>query len=362
MTWLRLNTKITFYKTNGAEISFPFVNDCETDESYEHLTDTFKMTLPTKLEHKGRNLFGLDNPIFEIGDRVKVELGYFPNLITVFEGWLTNVSAKIPMVITCEDDMWLLKNSVVTFPSKENQKFITTSKKKGKPLAHPRYVGPAITLKKLLSECFAQGASDLDFTCPDVNLGLFRVSNASIAKVLEELRNKYGLYSYFRGGKLYCGLPSNAADTITKKFVFNKNQENAIIDDSSLEFQQAKDISIKIVAKLMGANNTWEEVTVGDTDGAQRSFFLYWDPASREPKPSLKDFANLKLNEVKYTGYHGSFETFGGDKNYVRHGDIAELESDKFPERNGKYLIKSVRRTHGVNGSRQNIEIGARVS
>jgi hypothetical protein len=350
---LRLYPQITFTKANGRTYIFPFVTECETEESYENLTDTFKITLPRNLTLEGKQLFNGVAPIFERGDRVKVELGYFPTLRTVFEGWVSDIGAKIPVEITCEDDMWLLKNTSVTYPSKDKLNITYLSKKKGKPLKRPKVISPNITLKQLLDNILP---ADIEYSEPilDVNLGQFRVSNASVAKVLEEFKSKCGLFSYFRGGLLYVGLPSNAADTVTQEFEF----ENNIIDDSELEFQLEKDISVKVVAKLLGLNNTFEEVEVGDTDGAQRTFHLYWD--GKSPKPNLKEFAELKLDESRYDGYVGSFETFG--EPYVRHGDVVKLTSKTLPERNGSYLVTSVKRKFGMSGYRQIIEIGAKVS
>ena len=355
---LRLNVKITFTSNNpltkGDTTIFHQVTECETEESYENLTDTFKITVPRNINMDGKPLFNGTTPLFNRGDNVKVELGYYPNLRTVFEGWVSEIGAKIPVEIKCEDDMWLLKNTTITYPSKALQTYTTVSKKTGRPLMHPRYIGASITLKQLLNEILAQGADDIELAEPvlDVNLGQFRVNNVSVCKVLEELKSKYGLYSYFRDGLLYVGLPSNAADTVTREFEFEKN----IIDDSELEYQLAENISVRVVAKLIGLNNTFEEVEVGNPDGAVRTFHLYYDGVGT--KPDLKEFAQLKLDESVYDGYRGSFETFG--EPYVRHGDIVKLKSKKLPERDGNYLVTSVKRTFGMGGYRQIIEIGAK--
>lgn len=348
---IRLYCRITFTNNFGREILFPFVTECETEESYENLTDTFKITMPRNIKMDGKVLFNGTNPIFERGDRVKVELGYYPTLRTVFEGWVTDIGAKIPLEIMCEDDMWLLKNTNITYPSKELLNVTYTSKKNGTPQTRAKQISTNITLKQLLDNILP---ADIEYAEPllDVNLGQFRKANASVSMVLDELRKEYGLYSYFRDGLLYVGLPSNASDTVTQEFEF----ERTIIDDSELQYQLSKDISVKVVAKLIGLNNTFEEVTVGDTDGSQITFHLYWDGVTL-PKPNLKEFAQLKLDESKYDGYRGSFETFG--EPYVRHGDIVKLTSKKLPERDGNYLVTSVKRTFGMGGYRQVIEVGA---
>ena len=107
----------------------------------------------------------------------------------------------------------------------------------------------------------------------------------------------------------------------------------------------------------MNENNEVTEYTYGDNDGSQRTFHLYWD--SSKAKPDVEKFGKEQLAKLKYTGYKGSFVTFG--EPYVTHGDIVKLTSKKMPERNGNYLVKSVKRSWGMEGSRQEIEIEAKV-
>lgn len=322
---LRLKSYITFTKSDGREFYFDFCHMVETDESWENYTKTAKITVPRKVKDKGKNLFVGNDAIFRRGDKVKIELGYFPKLRTVFEGYIAKVSSNIPIEIMCEDEMFLLKNTNIK-----------------------KYSAKAPTLKQLL---IAILPSKIKFECIDVNLGSFRVTNSSITSVLDELRTGYGLFSYFRDGKLYVGLPSNAAVTNTENFTF----EETIINEDDLDWQQAEDISIKVKAISMQPDNTKKEIEVGDSDGAQRTYHLY-----NATDAALKEFANLKLNEIKYTGFVGTVETFG--EPYVRQGDIAHLASKKLPERDGDYLIKDVKRKFGWNiGYRQYLGLESRV-
>ena len=115
----------------------------------------------------------------------------------------------------------------------------------------------------------------------------------------------------------------------------------------------ADNIFYKVVVKLMDENNNVTEYTYGDTDGSQRTFHLYWDTS--KTKPDVEKFGKDQLDKLKYTGYKGSFVTFG--EPYVTHGDIVKLTSDKMPERDGNYLVKEVKRGLGIGGSRQEIFI-----
>jgi hypothetical protein len=338
---LRPIVKITFTKEDGSTYIFDFVNSVEIKSSYENFTDTAKIILPRKLSFQGKNLFTGSTAIFRRSDEVKIELGYFPNLEVIFEGYISNVNASLPVEIECEDKMFILKNTKCTYPKKVG--YITLGKK-GKPLKKPKVVSEAITLDDLLGNILPD---DIEYKCLDVNIGSFRASNASVVQILDALKKDYGFYSYFVNGILHVGLASDASDTITEEFYFEKT----IINPDELKYQIKDELFVKVVAISMQSDNSKKEITVGDEDGSQRTYYTY-----NATDAALKEFADLKLNEVKYTGYSGTFETFGEPK--VRHGDIAKLTSAKLPERDGNYDIVSVVTKLDMGGFRQEIELG----
>ena len=317
---LRPIVKITFTKEDGSFYEFDFVNSVEIKSSYENFTDTAKIVLPRKLNFQGKEIFSGASAIFKRGDQVKIELGYFPKLVTRFEGYISFVGGSLPIEIECEDKMFLLKQTTIS-----------------------KYSKAQVSLKTLLTDILP---SDIDFNCLDVELGSFRISNATVSKILDELKSGYGFYSYFVNGVLNVGLPNDASDTITEEFPF----EMTVIDSDSLKYQEEKELFIKVVAISMQSDNSKKEVTVGDSDGSQRTYYTYNSSDS-----ALLEFANLKLSAVKFTGYSGSFLTFG--EPFVRHGDIAKLTSVKLPERDGNYLISGVNTTFGMEGYRQEIEL-----
>lgn len=338
--------KITFIKQNGDSYTLDFVTQIEIEESFLCLTNTFKITFPRALDFQGQNLFHGSTPVFQRGDQVKVELGYFPKLRPIFIGWVANISAKIPIEITCEDDMFLLKNQVVSYPDAANINVVHISKKNGTPSKRTKVISPQITLKQLLDHILP---ADVEYEAIDFNLGMFRATKVSAAKVLEVLKDKYGLYATFDlDRKLIVGFQSNAASTNVVEFQFEYN----IIDDSNLEYQRSEDVSMKVVVISIDLSDVKTEIEVGDPDGAQRTYHMF-----NAKEADMREFANKMLNEVKYTGYVGTFTTFG--EPYVRPGDVAKLTSTKLPERNGNYIISSVKRTFGISGYRQEIELNS---
>jgi hypothetical protein len=362
MGLLRLHSKVVITKENGDEYVFNnHLHGIEHNTSVEDLTDTAKVTFPYSGKFQGRNLFAEPDPIFQQGDSIKIYQGYYPDLYLRFNGWISGISAKIPVEVSCQDHMYQLKNSSITYPQKRITYYYgRTSKGKisKKPLKNPRTIGESITLKGLLDYCLGESGEDWTYECPDVNLGLLLFTNVSIAKVFETLKDKYGLYARFRNEKLIVGFQYDAANTNTYKYEFNKTVPWAIIDDSDLQYQLADKVSLKVVAKLMGLNNTFEEVTVGDTDGAQRTLHFYWDGTTL-PKPDLKKLAEEELLNGRFDGYRGSFTTFGYYP--IQAGDVASLTSKKFPEKDGDYLVTSVSETFDQNGYKQRIEIGNKI-
>lgn len=332
---LRWNTKITVTNEFGTSVSFPFVHSWQTEESIEALTNTAQVIIPRKLNQQGMNLFAGANPIFKRRDKIKIEAGLFPELRTIFDGYITHVSANIPVRLECEDKMFLLKQMNFTYP-----KGLTTTEEKNAP----------IKLRALVNLVWTS-AGDLVAGLPtpkiidDIELGGFTISNANGAQVLDKLRSEYGIYSKFVGDTLRVGFAADATDTKTAEF----KMEEVCINSNELEYQEAADVRVKVKATSMLRNNTRLESEVGDTDGEQRSFFAY----NITDVATLNEMANSWLEKNKYTGYQGSFETFG--EPYLRHGDYAKIVSTKLPERDGNYLVKGVKRLYSVDGGYKQI-------
>jgi len=350
---LKCISKITITPVGKEPFAIELINNVVVDTSYDKLTSTAVVSFPRNVNYDGKNVFVGKDAIFKRNDKIKIELGYDPKLRTVFDGYITKIGASNPIVIHCEDDMFILKKTNITYPEKTGT--IITGKNR-KPLKKPIVTSDPITLKQLLEYMLpdgieykiivnnANGTSIVD----DVNLGSFRATKVSVVEILDTLKSEYGLYSYFRDSVLYVGLPSNSAQSNTESFAF----EETIINSDLLEYKQADDLNLKIVAISMNSDNVKKQIEVGDLDGSQRTYYTY--NANDE---DLKVFANLKLKEIKYTGYTGTLFTFG--EPFVRHGDIAKITSEKYPEQDGYYSIVGVSYEMNVKiGYRQIIDIG----
>lgn len=335
---------ITSEGTNR-NISFNFVHSIEIESSYENLTDTCKIIIPRKLTFDGDPLFNGDNPIFRRGDKIEVSIGYVPNIKKVFSGYIKNVGSNVPTILECEDDMWLLKQYTVNYPSKAG---LIDRISKAPLKYHPTTIQPTLKLNELLDYCLP----NIEFeTVDNIDLGKFTIINASPAMVLDKLKDEYGLYSYFRNGVLNVGFANDASVTSEAEF----KMEEVVINSDSLEWQRAEDVRLKCVAISMNKDNTKTQVEFGDSDGNQITIHKY-DMHAKSLEFSAKEW----IKENKYTGFKGEVETFG--EPVMNHGDRCKLTSIKLPERDGTYLIKKVKRIYSVDaGNHQILTLGMKV-
>ncbi len=80
------------------------MNAVEITRDTEKLTTEAKITMPKKVKWDGAD----EIPV-KRGDTVTISLGYNDNLQTAFVGYVRDVGFKTPIVITCEDEMFKLK-------------------------------------------------------------------------------------------------------------------------------------------------------------------------------------------------------------------------------------------------------------
>ena len=314
----RLSSKIQL-----GNFLFDYVCEVEVRSSYETLTDTCTIKVPNKLHWKSKKLVAGDNPLLKKGDKVIVELGYNEKYQTVFEGYITDIKPDKPVTIICEDEMWILKQKVVT-----------------KSYAN-------VSLSTLLADI-----SPMPFEAAKVNLGKFRISKATVAQVLDTLRKDYGLRAFVQNGVLKVGFPFIPdVATQTEKRVFHF-QENIISHD--LIYQKESDTKIKVEGVSILPNNKKEKVEVGDPDGELRTIHKY-----AMNKADLQKFCEAEVKRLKFEGYRGSFVSFG--EPFTKVTDYITLKDNEFPEREGKYLVKAITYKFGLNGYRQEVEPSLKV-
>lgn len=315
----RLTAKIEI--TGSKSWRLDKVTEVEITRDTEKLTDKCRLTLPKKIKWDG----AAEIPV-QRGDAVNVWLGYDDDLQLAFVGYVRDVGFKTPVVITCEDEMFKLKQT-------------PTQKKAYK----------SVSIETLLKE---QGISYDIKVMGEQSLGQYRVTADTVAALLGHLHEN-GIRSFFRYEEgapvLYCGVLFERESRPSQVFATGVN----IISDQSLEQQKAENMRLHVKAVSLMPNNKKIRVEVGDADGERRTLHTY-----NKTESELRAWAEQEIKRLKRDGLTGSFTTFG--YRLVDKLDAIGIKIDG--EKKGVYQVKKNVIKYGTGGFRQEITLGQRVA
>jgi hypothetical protein len=302
------------------------INNIRIEKSWDKQTQTATILLPRNLKYNDKNIYEGQNPLLRRGDKVEIFGGYYPNLTPLFSGYISKIGNNVPVEILCEDEMFILKQSIA-----------------------PNISYESVNLRTLVGKILEN--TNISYEALDAQIGAIRTQKASVGLVLQKLRTDYGLFSYFKNGKLRVGLAYYQSESNTETILF----ERQMIDTGNLRYLKKDDVKVKLEGVIIKSDNSREEYNYGDPTGELRTIFQYGGT-----KAELDLKANLFLEQMNYTGYYGSFLTFIEPK--IEPGDFVQLDSYIYPERKGKYVVKSVTSEIGMGGGRQNIELERRIA
>ncbi len=306
----------------GEKVQFNAVHSVRVVNSLEKLSDTAKIELPSEytnvLQSEQRTSIAKERLLdyIAVGDSVKIEAGYDGDLKTEFNGYITDVGADIPTVLECEDEMYKLRKA-----SELNKTFAKVS------------------LKELLQFI----ASGYEVSAQDIQLGKFMITQATPYKVLEVLKQQFGIRSYFNGKVLTAGLPIDLQNDTVHTFVFGRN----IRKSSSLKYRSKTDRKCWIKAISMQKGDAKERAVYEFGDKGESTITLH-APLNLD-KEALKKWAEDYYKSVVFDGYEGNLDCWA--KPFTRAGDVAKIIDRNYFDghRDGRYLIESV--TTDINSS-----------
>ncbi len=315
--------KITFFKTETRpEIIINKPTAVKIESSWKMLTDKASIVLPRNVKFFDKHKV---KEVFKKGDAVKIELGYNGNLVTEFEGYITKVSANIPIVIECEDEMYQLKKIPVNISLKST------------------------SLKSLFNKILPGYTVD----ALEVEIGSQRFVKSTVAKVLKKLQEKENLYSYFKENKTLVVGKVYADDSDVKPIKIHL-EKNVVNND--LNYKSKEDVLIKIKAISTLKNGNKIEVEVGDQEGESRQLTYY----NIKLKADLIKLAEADYKKYKVDGFDGTIKLFGIP--IIRHGYKVELKSDLYKDRNGTYYVERTTVVFDETPAfRRTIELGDKV-
>lgn len=297
------------------------VMEVEITRDSDKLTDECRLTLPKTIRLNGRN--GLQ---VRRGDTVKVWLGYDRNPQLAFMGYVRDVGAQTPVVITCEDEMFRLKQQPAQKKSYRSVDLVT--------LLEEQNIGCGMVVMG------------------EQNLGQYRVKADTVAGLLDDLA-RYGIRSFFRCDNgvpvLYSGVLFENGNNPVQVFATGLN----IISDNNLKWQKAEDVHLRVKAVSLMPDNQSVTVEIGDEDGECRTLHVY-----NKSKEELKAWAEQEVKRLKCDGLTGSFTTFG-----YRLADKLDVVGIKLNGvKCGIYRVKKNVIKYSTGGFRQEITLGQRVT
>lgn len=301
---------------------FKSVNEISISETMDSLTDTAKLILPRKIRWKERALVQ-DKPL-KRGEKVSIELGYNGQLHQVFTGFIRNIAYEDQLIINCENQMFELKKAPV----------------KAQVVAG--------TLQQLIAKIVPSAVSL--YPAPDHNsyIGIYRITESSVAKELANLKKQYNLQIFFLQDQLFIGWLRPHKPEVKARFLWQKN-----IIESELSYQDAEDAQILIKATALNAKGKRLQLQYGEQGGEERSLFM-----QNATKESLKAKAKQFHEKLKKPRYQGKFTSFG--EPIVNKGDSVYLEGKDGNK--GAYLVKQVERNFGRAGYRQIISLDYQIN
>jgi hypothetical protein len=266
-------TSLLVFPANArrGELRLNAINSINCLHSWKVLTNTGSVTIPERIKQFEEN--GIDTYL-KRGDEVEIYAGYdTPKL--QFKGFLTRIPTGDPLKLECEDYMWKLKQTTVSFSYGE------------------------VKLSKLLNEI----APGITIEAMDVTLKSIRMKRKTVAFVLNHLKDTYGISSYFKKGTrtLVCGnVYTNNLSQVP--FVFDLDRNVAA---NNLNYINADDLSIKVKVESLQENGTKLTAEAGDPDGDE-----YLDEIPYMNKQEAQEFAERRLQLIKKGGFDGSFDAF----------------------------------------------------
>lgn len=307
------------------KLQFKEVAKVQIKSSWKELTDTCEIELPKNSRLKGKPV----SEYIQRDDKVLVQLGYNNELKTEFTGFVRRVESDIPLKVFCDDYAFLLK-----WHKPKNKLF------------------SSVKLDDVVNH-ITEGIEGIKVSVlDDVNLGKFIVENTSTSKVLEVIRQSYGLVSFFKGDTLFVGFPYRNESPVKNAYVYDF--QNNIVPGHSLKYRKTNTVKMKIKA-ISSLNNGKKLTTEVGQDGGSivtRNF-----PHMNQSE--LEKLAKEELKKYKYKGFAGELTAWG--QPFVSHGDSVVLTDSEFPDRRGKYFVDAVGVTFTSSTFRRRVSIGQKI-
>lgn len=312
--------------TIAERVQFYVAKSIKIESTIEKFADIASIELPREFKNAVENNKRLSIErknlleFIKVGDSIVIEFGYNGDLATEFTGYISDLGAEIPIVIDCEDEMYKLKKMPLinhTFKSANLKEVL-------------QFIAPGYQINAL-----------------DMPLGKYMIERATPYKVIEDLKDKYGVRCFFKGKVLYAGLTVDFKPQTKHKFIFGKNIRES--SDLKYKVKSSRKRYVKAVSMQKGSANKKVTYEFGDVGESEISLHA---PLNLNQE-QLKTWAEKYYNSIVFDGYEGSIDSWFYPRTEV--GDSAEIIDPNYPDgyRNGQYFIDGVTTTVDDSGGIQ---------
>lgn len=261
------------------------------------------------------------------GMPVTIRLGYNGNNKVRFRGFIKRINFAVPLEVECEGYSYLLRK--LSFTKSYS----------------------SVTVKQLLEDVVAGTDIKLSSQIPNIPLKNIRFKNVNGYEILDYLKEKCLLSSYFNFDELYVGL----------KYLENKTEVRFrlgwnTVKSNDLKFQDKRELAdVKIILEKSQLDGLKKYASSGPKDGAVKKM----DIRHITDQSILDAIANEQKAKLSQAGYEGKITAFA--EPYAEPGMVAVITDRLYPERTGRYFIEGVSGDFGPSGGRQKIQIGIRL-
>jgi len=301
------------------------------ETSQELLSDACKISLPGMIA--GRAIQIEDQ--IKRGDVVTVRLGYNKAYVTEFSGYLKAIYPDSPMVLECEDSVFLFRKDIKSKILKNAT--VKTILQYVLDDINPKLKTPF----KLVS----------DLSGDSYKWDSFTIHNATGFEVLDKLRQESGLMIYAKGNELHYHLAyTQKTGDVIYDFAVNIESTN------DLKYVKAQDAKVKVNVVGRTAKGSKVEGEAGESGGDSRTI----QRPTISDKATLENIAKAELKKLTYDGYRG--EIVGWLVPYCSTGYSAKVRDELYPERAGTYYVVGTKVEFSQNGGIRTVSLGAKLS
>lgn len=296
------------------------LDSVEIVRSVEQLSDTATVVLPGSVFNKAIEV----EQQIKRGDDVTIRMGYDNNPVTEFTGYLQSIATDDGSItLKCEDALFRLRTAV-----------------NDKELVNP-------DIKDILSHVLPNGFS---FECDySFKYDKFVIQSQTAYQVIKKLQEESKANIYLKGNVLHVhGQYSELFGVADYSFQHN-------IESSDLEYINAEDRKIEVIAEGKGADGKVIRETVGEKGGD--TIHLKIDGVS--DTQTLRNLANEQLKVKSYTGYSGSFT--GWLIPYCDAGYKATISDSDYEYKSGSYYVNEVTTRLSKDGGVREIKLGRKL-